>query len=100
MQGSEAMITVGMNYNVIGGKQDEFEQKFRSVLRALESADGHVKSGMYRNIDDDCAYLIISEWSAQEKFTEFIRSPTFKQVTDWGKAEILTDRPHHKVYKQ
>jgi heme-degrading monooxygenase HmoA len=55
---------------------------------------------MYQNIDDDCAYLIVSEWSEQDKFTQFIRSPAFKEVTDWGKAEILTDRPHHTIYKQ
>ena len=94
------MITVGMNYSVVGGKQDEFERRFREVLDALKGADGHVASSMYRDIDDDCSYLIISEWSEQEKFTQFIRSPAFKAVTDWGKAEILTDRPHHKVYKQ
>jgi len=94
------MITVGMNYRVIQGKQDDFERKFRAVLHALESADGHVRSSMYRSIDDDCAYLIISEWAEQERFTEFIRSPAFKEVTDWGKAEILTGRPHHTVYKQ
>ena len=94
------MITVGMNYNVIDGKQSEFEGKFRAVLHALRDADGHVESSMYRNIDDDCAYLIISEWSERDKFTQFIRSPAFTAVTDWGKAQILTDRPHHRVYAQ
>jgi heme-degrading monooxygenase HmoA len=94
------MITVGMNYHVIDGRQDDFEERFRAVARALESADGHLESSMYRNIDDDCAYLIISEWSEQEKFTRFIRSPEFRKVTDWGKAEILTDQPSHTVYKQ
>jgi heme-degrading monooxygenase HmoA len=94
------MITVGMNYNVIDGKQDEFEQRFRKVLRALRDAEGHVESSMYRNIDDVRAYLIISEWSDQEKFTQFIRSPTFKAVTDWGKKEILTDRPEHRIYRR
>jgi heme-degrading monooxygenase HmoA len=92
------MITVGMNYHVIDGKQQDFERRFREVLEALSGADGHVESSMYRNIDDACAYLIISEWSAQDKFTQFIRSSTFKAVTDWGKAQILTDRPHHRVY--
>jgi heme-degrading monooxygenase HmoA len=94
------MITVGMNYNVIDGKQEQFEQRFAGVLQALDDADGHVESSLYRKVDDACAYLIISEWSEQEKFTQFIRSPTFKAVTDWGKAQILTDRPQHKVYKQ
>ena len=43
--------------------------------------------------------LIVSEWSSQESFTAFIRSPEFQGVTAWGKAEILTARPKHTVYR-
>lgn len=94
------MITVGMNYNVIPGKQDEFEQKFREVLTAIRGADGHVQSKMFRDIDDDCAYLIVSEWGEQDKFMGFIRSDAFKAVTNWGKEQILTGRPQHTIYQQ
>ena len=93
------MITVGMNYKVRPGRQREFEQKFDAVLGALRSADGHVASHLYADVHDDCSYLIVSEWSAQERFIEFIRSQAFKDVTAWGKAEILTDRPHHTIYR-
>ena len=31
------MITVGMNYHVIAGKQQDFEQKFAAVLDALKA---------------------------------------------------------------
>ena len=94
------MITVGMDYHVIDGKQRQFEEKFRAVLTALEQADGHVQSHMYRDIDDDCSYLIVSEWSTQDAFTAFIRSEAFRAVTEWGKAEILYGRPKHYVYRQ
>lgn len=94
------MITVGMNYRVIPGKQKEFEDKFRTVLGALQQAAGHVSSHLYRDVDDDCSYMIISEWTEQDDFTQFIRSDAFRQVTDWGKAEILAGRPQHTVYKQ
>ena len=94
------MITVGMNYRVRPGKQREFEEKFEAVLGALQNAPGHVESHMYRDVSDDSSYLIVSEWSEQAKFTDFIRSQAFKDVTDWGKAEILTDRPRHRVFKQ
>jgi len=94
------MITVGMNYNVIPGKQREFEQKFEAVMEALKAADGHVASNLYTDVHDDSAYLIVSEWSDQDRFTEFIRSQAFKDVTAWGKAEILAGRPQHTVYKK
>lgn len=93
------MITVGMNYQVIDGKQRDFEGRFRAMLGGLQAADGHLQSSMYRNIDDDCAYLIISEWSDQEKFTQYIESPAFREVTDRGKEQILAGRPQHKIYQ-
>ena len=93
------MITVGMNYNVIDGKQDEFEQKFNAVIGALEAAAGHDTSNLYKDINDGASYLIVSEWTDEQAFTEFIRSEAFKGVTNWGKEEILSTRPSHKVYK-
>lgn len=93
------MVTIGMNYNVIEGKQSEFEAKGRNVIQALNAAEHHVASQIYRDIDDGCSFLIVSEWDSQEAFTAFIRSDAFREVTDWGKAEILAGRPRHKVYK-
>jgi heme-degrading monooxygenase HmoA len=43
--------------------------------------------------------LIVSEWSEEQAFNEFIRSDAFRAVTNWGKEQILSDRPRHKVYK-
>lgn len=92
------MITVGMNYQVRPGKQPEFEEKFRAVLEALRGADGHVESKLFRDVNDDASYLIISEWTEKDDFVQFIRSPAFRAVTDWGKAEILSERPQHTIY--
>lgn len=93
------MITVGMNYCVVEGKQPEFEEKFASVLTALRNAAGHVESTLYRDVHDPSSYLITSEWDDEQAFSAFIRSPAFKDVTDWGKDTILSDRPRHRVYK-
>jgi heme-degrading monooxygenase HmoA len=93
------MITVGMNYNVLPGKQQEFEQKFAAVLVALHAAEGHTRSNLYRDVSDDTAYLIVSEWSEMSRFSAFIGSQAFKDVTAWGKAEILSGRPRHTVYR-
>lgn len=93
------MITVGMNYHVIAGKQQDFESKFAAVLSALKSAAGHTDSHLYRDVSDDASYLIVSEWSDEQAFNDFIRSQAFRDVTTWGKEQILSDRPRHKVYK-
>jgi heme-degrading monooxygenase HmoA len=93
------MITVGMNYQVIEGKGQEFEDKFAAVMGALEGAEGHTTSALYKDVADALSYLIVSEWSSEDAFTGFIRSDDFRAVTDWGKEQILSDRPRHKVYK-
>ena len=93
------MITVGMNYHVLAGKQTDFEEKFGAVMGALRAAPGHTNSTLWKDVSDDASYLITSEWSEEQAFHDFIRSQAFKDVTTWGKEQILSSRPQHKVYK-
>lgn len=93
------MITVGMNYHVIEGKQKDFEDKFAGVIDALKAADGHENSVLWKDVVDDASYLITSEWSDEQAFKDFISSDAFRAVTNWGKEQILSGRPQHKVYK-
>ena len=93
------MITVGMNYRVIEGKQQDFEDKCAAVIEALGSAEGHVNSTLWKDVSDNASYLITSEWSEEKAFGDFIQSEAFRSVTNWGKEQILADRPRHKVYK-
>ena len=93
------MITVGMNYHVIEGKQADFEEKFAAVITALEAADGHTSSTLWKDVSDSASYLITSESSEEEAFMSFNQSQAFKDVTTWGKEQILSDRPRHKIYK-
>ena len=93
------MITVGMNYHVLAGKQQDFEQKFSAVLDALREAAGHTTSTLWKDVVDDASYLITSEWNDEAAFQEFIRSEAFRAVTSWGKEQILSGRPQHKIYK-
>lgn len=93
------MITVGMNYQVIEGKQADFEEKFAGVIGALNAADGHTSSNLWKDVADGASYLITSEWADEAAFTAFIRSDEFRAVTNWGKEQILAGRPQHKIYK-
>jgi heme-degrading monooxygenase HmoA len=93
------MITVGMNYHVIEGKQADFEGKFAAVLDALRAAEGHTHSTLWKDVADAASYLITSEWSDEAAFMSFIQSQAFKDVTTWGKEQILSGRPQHKIYK-
>lgn len=93
------MITVGMNYHVLSGKQADFEEKFAAVIGALHAAEGHTSSTLWKDVSDDASYLITSEWSDETAFKTFISSEAFRAVTTWGKEQILSGRPQHKIYK-
>ncbi len=93
------MITVGMNYVVIPGKEQDFEDKFAGVIDALNSAEGHTSSTLWKDTTNGASYLITSEWSDEDAFNTFIRSDDFRAVTNWGKEQILAGRPSHKIYQ-
>ena len=94
------MITVGMNYKVIPGKNTSFEKSFRNVVKTMSEFENHVKTNMYTDIDDNNIYLIVSEWDSKDAFDEFIASDKFKKVTDWGTEKILAGRPTHNLYEK
>jgi len=73
------MVTVGMNYHVLPGKQADFEEKFATVINALRAADGHSSSTLWKDVSDDASYLITSEWSDEKAFLEFIHSQAVKR---------------------
>ena len=93
------MTTIGMQYQVIPGKEEEFEKGFLSVLELLKTLPGHVESHLYEDVAEVGSYVIMSEWQRREDFDAFMRSDAFKKAVAWGKAEILRSRPKHRIYR-
>jgi len=94
------MITVGMNYTLIPGKEKIFENAFRQVVEAMKEMEGHDETHLYCDIDTPQSYLVVSEWSSREAFDAFIKSDKFKKVTNWGTEQVLAGRPSHNVYEK
>lgn len=92
------MTTVGMQYDVVAGKEEEFVKGFLGVIEHLKTVAGHVESHMYEDVQVKGSYVILSQWKDKASFDAFLRSDAFRQVTSWGKAEVLRGRPKHKVY--
>jgi heme-degrading monooxygenase HmoA len=93
------MITIGMNYKVLPGKEVSFERMFKNVLHSLQSIAGHGKSALYQDVTERQSYLIVSEWNSEEAFHAFVQSDKFRGVVDWGQENILADKPVHTVYR-
>lgn len=93
------MVTIGMNYKVLEGKEDVFERAFTAVLGSMQGMKGHSLTRLYRDVSEPRSYLIVSEWSEKSEFDAFVRSEAFAKVTNWGKEQVLADRPRHQVYQ-
>jgi heme-degrading monooxygenase HmoA len=87
-----------MHYDVLPGKEEEFEKGFLAVIEHLKSVAGHVESHMYEDVASTGSYVILSQWDSKESFESFLKSEAFAKVTAWGRAEMLRGRPKHKVY--
>lgn len=97
------MVTIGMNYQVLAGKEDVFEAACERVLEVMQDAGGHDSSSVYRRVDrgaQGSEYLIASRWRDEDAFRAFIASEAFKKVTSWGLANILAGRPSHTTYRE
>ena len=95
-----AMVTVGMNYQVLPGKEQAFESVFESVVEAMDQAPGRSRSRLYREAFDAASYLIISDWHDRTAFDAFLASDRFRRVADLGKDQILAGRPTHEYYEK
>jgi heme-degrading monooxygenase HmoA len=93
------MTTIGMQYEVKPGKEEEFERGFLSVLEVLKTLPGHVESHLYEDVASVGSYIILSRWATKADYETFLRSEAFRSAVAWGKAEILRSRPKHQVYR-
>jgi heme-degrading monooxygenase HmoA len=95
-----SVVTIGMNYFVIPGKEKVFEDACAKVVQTMDGIDGHDASSLYREVGDgEPVYLIVSRWKDDAAFKEFIASDAFKKVTNWGALNILSGRPQHTTYQ-
>jgi len=91
------MVSVGMHYDVLEGKEAEFEAAFRDVVSGLQGAAGHTRTRLYRDVERPRSYLIYSEWTDREAFMGFVHSRAFADVTRWGREAILAGPPRHHI---
>ena len=88
-----------MNYEVLPGKEQVFEDACARVIETMKGIEGHSDSKLFKEVGaGKRLYLIVSVWQSEEAFRGFIASDAFKKVTNWGAQNILAGRPSHTVY--
>lgn len=91
------MLTVGLYYDVVQGREKDFEQYFSVVAGEIRKFDGFVSAILYQRVDKPGSYLIYSEWKDRESFEAFIQSREFSGAKSGG-SQMLVGRPHHSIY--
>ncbi len=94
------MVTIGMNYGVLEGKDEIFTNAVAGVIEGMQSMDGHTDTRLFRDVQKPREYLIVSDWSSEEAFNAFLGSETFGKIKNWGKEQILAGRPSHTMYQR
>lgn len=90
-----------MNYHVLAGKEQIFEDACDRVVQTMQGISGHDESHIYRRVDGkDPVYLIVSRWESEDAFNAFVASEPFKKVTSWGRQNILSGPPRHTTYRE
>jgi heme-degrading monooxygenase HmoA len=87
-----------MYYDVIPEKSGMFTSKFQEVIKLLNTIEGHKVTYLYQRVDDPDSFAVLSEWDDREAFLAFVKSDTFRSVTQWGKEQVLRGAPRHKIY--
>jgi heme-degrading monooxygenase HmoA len=94
------LVTIGMNYTVLAGKERVFEDACARVVEAMQGIEGHEESHLYQRVGGEPVYLIVSRWQSEAAFDAFIASDQFKKVTSWGRDNILAGPPRHTTYRE
>ncbi|MFW5938278.1 MAG: heme-binding protein [Halanaeroarchaeum sp.] len=90
----ETWGTMGMFYTVEPEHREDFVGKFETVGDLLSGMDGHVRTTLMVNHEDENDAFIASRWESKEDAMAFFRSDEFSDTVDWGR-DVLADQPRH-----
>ncbi len=86
--------TMGMFYTVKPEYRTEFIDTFGDVAGVLAEMEGHRKTTLLENREQETDMFIASRWDSREDAMAFFRSDEFGDTVEWGR-DVLADRPRH-----
>ena len=86
--------TMGMFYTVKPEHRGDFLGAFEDAAALLEGMDGHRKTDLLINREDENDTFIASRWDSREDAMQFFRSDAFTEAVEFGR-DVLADRPRH-----
>ncbi|RQH03272.1 heme-binding protein [Natrarchaeobius oligotrophus] len=86
--------TMGMFYTVESEHRTDFVDTFGDVAGLLADMDGHRKTDLLVNRENEDDMFIASRWDSREDAMAFFRSDAFSETVEFGR-DVLADRPRH-----
>ncbi|MFC4439546.1 MULTISPECIES: heme-binding protein [Natrialbaceae] len=86
--------TMGMFYTVKPEHREDFVDTFGDAASLLADMDGHRKTDLLVNREDENDMFIASRWDSREDAMAFFRSDAFADAVEFGR-DVLEDRPRH-----
>ncbi|WP_049921532.1 heme-binding protein [Halopiger djelfimassiliensis] len=91
---SDSWGTMGMFYTVKPDHRGDFVGVFEDTGDLLADMDGHRKTDLLVNREDENDMFIASRWDSREDAMAFFRSDAFSEAVEFGR-DVLEDRPRH-----
>lgn len=75
------------------GKEEEFERTFRGIAPEIDKAPGLIQHQVIRSLDEDHAYIMLSEWDTVDAFDTWEKTQGHRDLvrpltTMWHGARI------------
>jgi heme-degrading monooxygenase HmoA len=75
------MVRATLQMKVKDGRGPDFERAWRAIADEVRSAPGNVRQTLSRDPQDPDSFVVTSDWSSREEFSEFERSPEQDELT-------------------
>lgn len=92
------MVMVGLLFDVIPGKEREFEGLARHLMHSMEGFEGHRRSRLVRDVEEGGTYIILSDWEDKDEFDTFATSEAFHDLAIKAQGALLKRPPYHRTY--
>jgi chlorite dismutase/heme-degrading monooxygenase HmoA len=86
--------TMGMFYTVKPEHRGDFVSTFDDAGALLSEMEGHRKTDLLANRENENDMFIASRWDSREDAMAFFRSDAFADAVEFGR-DVLEDRPRH-----
>ncbi len=75
------MVRATLQMKVKEGRGDEFERAWRAIAEEVRRVPGNLRQALTRDPGDADSFVVTSDWSSRDAFSDFEHSPEQDDLT-------------------